>query len=139
MSPREADGYTLIELLVVLAIMGLIAIVAIPVAGRTIESALLRTDVRALATQLRGLEAASVGRGKTIAIELRAGVATDSLGVPLELPHGSAVAFVDAKAPVHFYPDGTSDGGTFRVSRDGRSLDVNVEWLTGIVSAEAAP
>lgn len=134
MSRARTDGFTLLELLVVLAIMGLMLTVAAPFTVRTVENAQLRADTRELVSDLRALRRRAIDRRETIAV-------TSLFENTRRLPgHASYRArFVPAAGSeaLVFYPDGTSSGGTFRLEEGGRSAEVSVAWLSGVVTTGA--
>jgi general secretion pathway protein H len=126
-------GYTLLELLVVIAIIGLISAFAAPPLARSVASASLHADARRLASDLRHLQRlaeqrqqtiALASNGSSLAIEPDAGVVLPDAGIALQ---------GDAQT-LFYYADGTSSGGTLRLSENGQGLDVHVAWLTGAVS-----
>jgi general secretion pathway protein H len=129
---RKSNGFTLIELLVVLAIMGLIATLALPLAARAVDDAALRTDARNLATRLSALQAQARGEQRTITVD------PASLGSP-NRSRNATITVPEHGDPLSFYPDGTSSGGTLRITERGRGFDLDVAWLTGKVTLRAAP
>jgi general secretion pathway protein H len=138
MARSGQDGFTLIELLVVLAIMGLMATLALPLAARAVDDAALRRDARALASRLHALQSRALEDQQTILIESGADGTIDvaTLGLPVQL-HGAALSV--RGGPLSFYPDGTSSGGTIRMTEHGRTFDLDIAWLTGTIILRAAP
>ncbi|SRR5579862_3409339 len=117
-------GFTLLELLVVLAIMGIVGVLAVPLSVRAVEAARLRADARALALSLRGFQQEARSRQSTIVL--------DDASLRLKLPRDAAVILKDG-APLIYFADGTSGGGSLRLSEHGRSLDLEIAWMTGEV------
>ncbi len=132
MRSRNSDGYTLLELLVVMAILSTLAAVAIPVASRSVESAMLNSDVRETVVELRRLESEAVARQTTISVSQgKEGTLSFSTGESWTVPSGSVIALTSPR--VSFYPDGTSGGGALEVSRGGDNITIAVAWLSGDV------
>ena len=131
-------GYTLIELLVVLAIMGLIAAIATPMAGRAVEIANLKADSRILAGDLRRLQHQAAEQQQPIVISALSDRAqlTLSAGRWSALSDGASENFSTSTKNIFYYPDGTSSGGTIHLSEAGRAVDLNVAWLTGTITLE---
>jgi general secretion pathway protein H len=127
-------GFTLIELLTVLAIMAMLAVLAVPFGVRAVEDATLRSDSRKLASALHGLQM-QARRDQTM-------IVVDPAGADTRLPKldgGTAVHLEARGGSLSYFPDGTSSGGTLRLSEHGRAIDIDVAWLTGNVTEAAAP
>lgn len=136
---RSADGgYTLVELLVVLGILAMLAGVALPVASRSIESAMLDSDARMVIVDLRRLENDAVASQTSIAIRQASnGNIGLSTGRAFEAPSGSAVRLLPGTQEIIFFADGTTNGGALDVERGGHAREINVAWLSGDI-AEAS-
>lgn len=135
------SGYTLIELLVVLAIIGVMAgllPMAVSVGRPTAE---LRSTAFKLAHAFRTArqEAILTGVGYHVELDLREKRFVILPGGEAELfpslveieasqemfmPEGST-------AQQWFYPDGSSNGGTVRLTTTGRSASITTERITG--------
>lgn len=137
----QESGFTLIELLVVLAILGLMASIAMPFTVRAIEDARLRADARQLTNELRQLQQNAIDRREPI--ELRALPGLLQLGTPSIKPLSpisvESFSLTGDTKRVIFYPDGTSSGGVLRLKEGGRSLDIEIAWLTGAIALRAVP
>ena len=125
------SGFTLIELLTVLAIMAMLAVLAVPLSVRVVEDATLRSDGRKLASALHELQREARRDQATIVV--------DPAGGSTRLPKldGGATLRLKGGEPVSYFPDGTSSGGTLRLSEHGREIDIDVAWLTGDVEEHA--
>jgi general secretion pathway protein H len=132
-------GFTLIELLVVLAIMGMVAAIALPLSVRAVDGATLRADGRALAVALKLLQAEARARQDAVVVEARDGTLYTT--APHRFPRtgsGAVLGFKGGRRLV-FYPDGTSSGATLQLTEHGRSVDIEVAWLTGLVAVRSVP
>jgi prepilin-type N-terminal cleavage/methylation domain-containing protein len=130
-------GYSLLEMLVVLAILGLIAVVAIPPIGTSIDHMRLADDARILANALRDAHEQSLNQQRDISFTIGAPNSfQSSAGDRWILSDGSVLAFVapaDAPRSFAFHADGTANAGTFRIVRGKVEADVHVDDITGAV------
>ena len=138
-------GLTLLELLVVLAMVAL-ALTLVPglvvrgkrgldldLAARAVGDALraARSDAMVLnRDQLLALDGGrrlSRGGGQSAAV---------AVGSEIEITFQAARtgASRERTGQIRFFPDGTATGGRFRLTGDGRHVDVVVDWLTGLVA-----
>lgn len=138
-------GFTLIELQAVMLIIALVAglvLAAMPGTGRPqlkavalqTEALLRRERLAAILTthsrevSIDGQHRALVGDGGE-RVEIPRDVTVDILGVDEQWSGRQAV--------VRFLPDGTSSGTVMRLSRDGATYEVRVNWYTGSVLSES--
>ena len=135
MTPHP-PGFTLIELLVVIAIVALISVVAVPLGVRSVENATLRSDARKLVSVLRQMQQDARAQQTTVTLSTGEEAATARLRL---LAPDAVVDLPGNRKSLSFYPDGTSSGGIVRLSEHGRSLDLEVAWMTGAVVLRAAP
>jgi general secretion pathway protein H len=138
------SGITLVEVLVVLAILALIAAVALPsvrLPSRGAPLGLIATDITA---KLRAARVAAITQNREIAFAFDAGARTyavEGTGPAEALPPGTALSITTARQLVRgsevarlvFFPDGTSSGGTIRLTYERRTVAITVAWLTGVV------
>lgn len=144
-SRGAAAGFTLLELLIVLTIVGL-TFAAL--------SDYLFADRSALSSRSAGQELASVlrrARGLALAGNVETAVFLDlekgRFGLEggsevRNLPADATVQFLtaleelssDSRGTIRFFPDGSSTGGGVELTSGGRTVTVQVRWLTGQVS-----
>lgn len=144
---RWHGGFTLLELLVVLSVAAMAVAVVGGGAQAYLERARYQSAVRDLASQLKNARALSVDAGQAVAVTyqpqerlLRVGsmaplalpssvdVRWQSLG-PLAVPGappGSEAIFL-------FNADGAARGGQIAVTRAGRGVRFDVNWLLGTI------
>lgn len=131
---KETAGYSLLELTVVLAIMALVAAVAMPAVGASLERMTVQSDARALMLGLRALRARALDRQVDIAVTVSGvdgNVLNASDGTAIVLAAGTTVA-VAPELRV------TWDGritGAVRLSRGAARLQITPDRLTGRLSA----
>lgn len=141
---RTQQGMTLLELLVVLAIVSLALIVVAPNLSGSSDRASLERTARQIASNLRHTRATSIRRNESLAFTLNlaeksftAGAGTSETSYPNDIEIRAVVArgetLDDAKPAIRFWPDGSSTGGEIELSRNGRTFQVQVDWLTGSV------
>lgn len=141
------DGTLLIELLVVLAILALVAAIALPgtpMLGRGPPLGLAAFDV---AAKLRAARSMAIAQNRDVAFALDMHTRTygvAGIGAPQPLPADVDVSVTTARAHIReakeaqlvFFSDGSSSGGTIRLTNQRQSIAIGVEWLTGAVHIE---
>jgi general secretion pathway protein H len=132
------SGYTLVELLVVLAIAALLVALAVPFSAESLARAELVSDARHVATELRKLEALAVSTNSDVTIMQSKTALMIVDGQPAVSSHIDSTVQIAGPEPISFYPDGTSGGGRLLVSRDGETIAIGVEWLTGRIEIGGA-
>lgn len=141
------NGWSLIELLVVLAILALIAAVAVsgtPILGRRPSPSLVAAD---MAAKLRAAHSMAIAQERDVVFALDTdkrtyGVA--GLSASRTIPETIGLSVTTARTLVRenketqlvFFSDGTSSGGTIRLTDQHQSVAIGVEWLTGAVHIE---
>ena len=126
---RGEVGATLLEMLVVVGILGMVTALVFPAWVAPLRRIQLYEARAALISNLRTARALSVRGGGPVSIE----PAQDGRG------YGWAVARVYTPAlvsvtgdPITFYADGSSSGGTLKLSERERALSVTVDPVTGL-------
>lgn len=157
-------GFTLIELLVVLTVLALGLVLAYPSFGRMSQSVELKAAAKKISTILRYYRSEAVQKGKPFqvvfdtdlrevrgrAVETEAGGEEGEKGEEKKarekerylLPEGIQVREMKIPASqystdyptIEFYPNGSSNGGSFVVEREkSRPFRIQVNFLTGVV------
>ena len=138
-------GFTLFEMVVVLAILALALALVPPMLGGSRARAELRASARAVAAGLRETRTLAMahGRAEVFALDLAASSyrgAGDKSAHALPPDVRAALLTVagermtDTAAGIRFFPDGSSTGGRVTLLRDGRKIEIAVDWLTGRVA-----
>ena len=145
---RGQEGFTLLELLVTMALLGIIVAISLPHVMTGGGALQLASDARVLAGRIRAareralssremtrvtinlLSPAVAGPGAERAVSL-----TATERVIVRTPKGLVE---DASAVILFRPDGSSSGGSITLEGHGRTRRLQVDWLTGAVSADGA-
>ena len=129
-------GYSLLEMLVVLAILGLIAVVAVPPISASIDNMRLADDTRVLAGALREVREQALDEQRDLALTIAGANAIEGAGRRWTLSDDAAITFVAGEGGPKvfaFHADGTANGGAFRIARGKGKADVRVDGITGAV------
>ena len=140
------NGFTLIELLVALAILGLLLVVIPPRLSNVIESGQVRVAKRELVAGLRFARSQAVSSQQDVTLDINVQENTMTIGDkhrPLDLPDSVKLTLVTAQqeqlseyeGAIRFYPDGSSTGGQVRFRQGEQVSSIDVNWLTGRVTA----
>jgi general secretion pathway protein H len=141
------DGMSLIELLVVLAVLALVAAIALPRAqtlGRGPSVGMVASDI---AVKLRTARSLAIAQNRDVSFVLDTDTRTYDVagtGAPQSLPAAVDLSVTTARSHIReikethlvFFSDGTSSGGTIRLTDHHQTVAVVVEWLTGAVHIE---
>lgn len=139
---ERQNGFTLIEVVCVLAIVGLLAMIALPgVPIATSQSRLAGYAVE-VATLLKADRNAAIRQRTAVSTSLSAAAHTVTSGAGEGVVHLPAdVAFNailaercgdrPAGSTIDFFPSGSSCGGTIAIARQGVGFQIRVNWLTG--------
>jgi general secretion pathway protein H len=141
------DGTLLIELLVVLAILALVAAIALPGTPMLSRGPPLGLAASDIAAKLRASRSMAIALNRDVAFALNTDTRTygvAGMGAPQALPAAVNVSVTTARAYIRetkethlvFFSDGTSSGGTIRLTDQHQSVAIGVEWLTGVVHIE---
>jgi len=109
-------GFTLLELLVVLLIAASAIALVLPQLSGARAGIVLKSSAREVAGALRAARGEAIARHREVSFVTAAEVSGSLDGV------------------IRFFPDGSSSGGSIRLSAAGRSYVIEVDWLTGRVA-----
>ena len=115
-------GFTLLEMLGVLAILGLVGGLAFPAVERQIAGASFRATAAAIELGVRRAQADAVRENRTVRVQNLDQRKNESM-------------LIDEPAPIVFYRDGTSNGGTKAVKGGSRTFRVVVNPQTGVITS----
>ncbi|HYC15532.1 MAG TPA: GspH/FimT family pseudopilin, partial [Stellaceae bacterium] len=85
------------------------------------------------------------GRAEAFALDVTAGsyrgagdtsVRALPTGVRASLLTAAGERIAEAAAGIRFFPDGSSTGGRVTLARDGRKIEIAVDWLTGRIALQ---
>jgi general secretion pathway protein H len=129
-------------LLVVLALVALLAAFVLP-SFRPGADAAVRTAIRDVAASLRLARNQALAGNRPVRFTLDAdqrtywldGARRGSLpeGVEIRMVAAETERLSGSRAAIRFFPDGSATGGSVTLVRNGRSREVEVDWLTGRV------
>jgi general secretion pathway protein H len=128
----QSTGFTLLELVVTLAIIALLVTAAPLAFNRIFPRQQMRTTTQEIAGQLRRLQVVAVERGQDYRFWLaEAGAFVNSLDDgSIDTPSGIQPQLTE---PIVLYQDGTTSGGSIRLVRGDRIVEIVVSALTGRV------
>jgi general secretion pathway protein H len=137
-------GFTLIEVMAVMMIIAMLAslvVTSVPGTGR----ANLRVLALRTAALLRRERLAAIltGHSRRVSLDAEDRALVGEGGETLAVPRDVVVDVVGAdetwsgrQAVVRFEPDGSSTGAVLKLSREGASYEVDVNWYTGGVAID---
>jgi general secretion pathway protein H len=147
MTARRATeaGFTLLELIVVLVILSLASVFAAPLLTRPAGDARLLATAQKIADEMRLARASAIrdNAERTLTIDLaRRRFWVDGVTRASPIAQGIAVDFVTLRQEqssaregrLRFFVDGSATGGNVVLSAAGRSVHVDLDWMTGHVS-----
>ena len=145
-SAGSDSGFTLVELLVVLAVLALVLAVVPPSLTGVIDNARFKNSQRDLVSALRHARSRAINSQQAVTVDInvkQGTVQVDGRQRTLSIPDDVALTLVTAEreqlseyeGTIRFYPDGSSTGGQVRFRQEDRTWSIDVEWLTGRVSA----
>jgi general secretion pathway protein H len=141
-------GVTLLEMVCVLAIIGMLALIALPrlplstsqprLEAYALEvAALLKADRNAALARGRNINSLVDARDRTV----RSGSSVEAVRVPNDVVFDALLPQRcngrPAFSTISFFGDGISCGGAIRLTRSGSGFEVRVNWLTGDIDIVA--
>lgn len=142
-SLRTSQGFTLIELLITLLIAVLAVGVVAPRFSALIPGVEIKGEAQKVAALMRFARSKAIAEGDVIVLER----IEDPLALKLtgkkelyEWPQTIEIDLVREigmdrdNAEIHFYPDGSSSGGSISLTRGNRRFQIKVDWITGRVN-----
>lgn len=134
-------GFSLIELLVALAIIGAILVVALPAltSGGHLELKAAARDITSALRQTR-LLAKNNAQPTSLVIDVnKRFVFINEANIERSIPPDINIEMTTAESEltgdnsggIRFFPDGSSTGGQITLWRNGQTIKINIEWLTG--------
>ncbi len=148
-TPAGGRGFTLLELMVALAVAALTLAVVPLAVERLFDGTQYRATVRDMMVTLRSARHTAMSSGKATVFRVDLNAHRYGLGERLDktLPEGLSVSLevaADALSgqgigSIHFYPDGSSTGGSVLVTRGADAgVRLRVGWLLGRISLHPA-
>jgi general secretion pathway protein H len=139
--PLLEAGFTLIEMLVVVTILASVATLSMPLLSRSPDGLRLRTVSNDLAAALRVTRSSAIRHNSetTLVMDVDRRVYHSAAGpvrsfardIDAKLTFASGISVGRADGGFHFFPDGSSTGGTVTLSLHGKEEKLCVQWLTG--------
>ncbi len=142
MSGTTRAGFTLLELLVVLAIIGLLAVIAVPRFAGVLPGVELESGARQLVSGLREARSRAVSLNREVPFILAGGANRYAIGLGgrgAALPENIAITLWTGtteitganQGAIRFFPDGSSTGGRIELAGQAGKRVIGVDWLTG--------
>ncbi|MFD2183675.1 Tfp pilus assembly protein FimT/FimU [Rhodoplanes azumiensis] len=149
---RATAGFTLLEVVCVLALVAMLAAIVVPQVSRGTSGPRLDAYAVEIASVLKADRSAAIRARTAVAAVVdapRRTIVGGAGGRVVRLPEDVTVDALlpqrcegrPAMSTIGFLATGMSCGGTIRLSRPGRAVEVRVNWLTGGIDivASAAP
>ena len=146
---RRHRGFSLIELIVVVVLIAATTALAASVMTAGLPGQQLRNTARELAAQLRYTRAQAIvsGTPQLFVLDTRTRQWTGPNRRHGEVPREIRIVATAARAEqtnpdeavIRFFPEGAATGGRLVLARNDAAWQLDVEWLTGEVTAKPAP
>ena len=137
-------GFTFIEVVLVLFVLGVVAALAVPTIGRSLDTIRARADVAGFSAVMRHAREQAITSQRPHAVvvepaERRLVILADEKEVRSSRTLSARLS-IQAEPPaaltVRFEPHGVSSGGEFHLRSGGVGYRVAIDGLTGRVRAE---
>lgn len=139
------DGFTLLELMVVIALAMIALTIFSLTLGSPSDDSRVRHAARQLASGLNYAQSLTARRGeavdfiidptlRTFWIDKQTAPASLGEGISLSVRSAREVRSGDGTPVIRFLPDGSATGGLVVLTAGRASRNVEVDWLTGVVS-----
>lgn len=143
---HRGNGFTLVELLVVLVVLSLVMAVAVPRFSAGNPALTVRNTGRVLTAGLQMARNMAITENRSVVVSVdRTNRAFIVDGRRRELPRQVSLVRPDQRdddprVPIEFrfFPDGSSSGGLVNVVREAHTLTIEVDWITGMITAGRA-
>jgi general secretion pathway protein H len=141
-------GVTLLEMVCVLAIIGLLAMIALPRLALSTSQPRLEAYALQVAALLKADRNAALARGRSVVSSVdargrivRSGSGVDFVRIPDDVVFDALLPQRcngrPALSTISFFGDGISCGGAIRLTHSGSGFEVRVNWLTGDIDIVA--
>lgn len=139
-----AGGFTFIEVVLVLLVLGVVAALAVPTIGRSVDTIRARADVAGFSAVMRHAREQAITTQRPHAVVVEPGehrlvILIDEKEVKSSRTLSPRVS-IEANPPpaltVRFEPHGVSSGGEFHLRSNGLAYRIAIDSLTGRVRAE---
>lgn len=146
MKRQRQAGVSLLEMLLVVALIAAASLLAMAAFSGGMKGIELRSAAKQVAAELSytRTRAIATGQPQRFVIDPHARTWQGPGGHHGEIPAELQISFIGAReiqpaegeGAVMFFPDGAATGGRVQLARDGAKWNVDVAWLTGLVTVK---
>ncbi|MEM7024312.1 MAG: GspH/FimT family pseudopilin [Pseudomonadota bacterium] len=141
-------GFTLLELLVVLMLVAMVVAIIPGFMIRSQPRLEVQIAARAIADGLRETRSHAIlrNRQEVFAVDVDHHLFRAGQSAPVRIDRDIVLSFRGARSQlidegvgsIRYFPDGSSTGGLVGLSQDEAHVEVRSDWLTGLVTIDAA-